>query len=108
MPGITAPTSSWARSYGTSPAKATRGPFTSRPSIAAGTLGSTEILLRSHARGLPLSSAVGTRFSGNGDVLGFAYHTSDRVDGISTGSHSPAQPAVGPCITSIIDMRNTD
>ena len=76
--------------------------------LAAGTLGSTEILLRSHARGLPLSSAVGTRFSGNGDVLGFAYHTSDRVDGISTGSHSPAQPAVGPCITSIIDMRNTD
>ena len=77
--------------------------------LAAGTLGSTEILLRSRARGLPVSSALGTRFSGNGDVLGFACHTTDQIDGVSTGRrHSSAKPAIGPCITSIIDMRNSD
>jgi cholesterol oxidase len=77
--------------------------------LAAGTLGSTEILLRSRARGLSLSSALGTRFSGNGDVLGFAYHAKDRIDGISVGPRrSSAQPPIGPCITSVIDMRNTD
>jgi cholesterol oxidase len=77
--------------------------------LAAGTLGSTEILLRSRSRGLAMSPTIGTRFSGNGDVLGFAYHTSDRIDGISTGSHhASAKPAIGPCITSVIDMRNAD
>jgi hypothetical protein len=35
--------------------------------IGAGALGSTEILLRSRERGLPLSGKLGSRFSGNGD-----------------------------------------
>ena len=74
--------------------------------LAAGTLGSTEILLRSRSRGLALSSAVGTRFSGNGDVLGFAHRTSDRIDGISAGRHDPTAGAVGPCITGAIDLRS--
>ena len=74
--------------------------------VAAGTLGSTEILLRSRARGLPMSPAVGTRFSGNGDVLGFAYSTLDRIDGISTGPRPlPSNVPIGPCITSVIDIR---
>jgi cholesterol oxidase len=77
--------------------------------LAAGTLGSTEILLRSRTRGLSLSSTLGARFSGNGDVLGFAYHTADRIDGVSTGPRQPSSPQpVGPCITSVIDIRNTD
>jgi cholesterol oxidase len=76
--------------------------------LAGGTLGSTEILLRSRDRGLAMSSAIGTRFSGNGDVLGFAYHTSDRVDGIGGGPRDASAPSIGPCITSVIDMRNAD
>jgi cholesterol oxidase len=77
--------------------------------LAAGTLGSTEILLRSRAGGLPMSTAVGTRFSGNGDVLGFAYSASDRIDGISGGARlAPEAPPVGPCITSVIDMRSSE
>ena len=77
--------------------------------LAAGTLGSTEILLRSRAVGLSVSPAIGTRFSGNGDVLGFGYHTTDRIDGISSGpGHSTKQPVIGPCITSLIDMRGSD
>ena len=76
--------------------------------LAGGTLGSTEILLRSRARGLSLSSRLGDRFSGNGDVLGFAYDTRDRIDGISTGPrHFDERQPIGPCITSAIDLRNT-
>jgi cholesterol oxidase len=78
--------------------------------LAAGTLGSTEILLRSRLQGLPLSSALGTRFSGNGDVLRFAYDTSSRIDGISANVRGSSQqhPPIGPCITSAIDLRNSN
>ncbi|MEO8394292.1 MAG: GMC family oxidoreductase N-terminal domain-containing protein, partial [Chloroflexota bacterium] len=42
--------------------------------LAAGTFGSTEILLRTKAAGLPLSDQVGQHFSGNGDMIGFSYN----------------------------------
>ena len=53
--------------------------------LAAGALGSTEILLRSRDRhALPLSQKLGSRFSGNGDVIAFSYdcllYTSDAAD----------------------------
>src|SRR5690606_3600262 len=54
--------------------------------LAAGTLGSTEILLRSRAEGLAVSPRLGSRFSGNGDVLAFAYDASVPVRGIGTGA----------------------
>jgi cholesterol oxidase len=41
--------------------------------LAAGTLGSTEILLRSRERRLALSDHVGQRFSANGDIIAFGY-----------------------------------
>lgn len=80
--------------------------------LAAGTLGSTEILLRSAEEGLPLSPALGTRFSGNGDVLAFGYNNDQRIDGIGLGwqaagydwRNSPIRP-VGPTITGLIDLR---
>lgn len=72
--------------------------------LAAGTLGSTEILLRSKARGLPCSDRLGSNFSGNGDVLGFAYNTDGRIDPVGWGQQRLAP--VGPCITGIIDCRN--
>jgi len=76
--------------------------------LAAGTLGSSEILLRSKARGLPLSAQVGQRFSGNGDVLAFAYDTTAPIDGIGDGHRDPASmPPVGPCITTVIDLHET-
>jgi cholesterol oxidase len=74
--------------------------------LAAGTLGSTEILLRSKAAGLPLSDQLGNRFSGNGDVIGFAYNTDVKVHMIGFGSRRPGQMApVGPTITAVIDLR---
>lgn len=72
--------------------------------LSAGTLGSTEILLRSRANGLPASNTIGERFSGNGDVVGFAYNTADAVSGIGWGNRDAGLP-VGPCITSVIDER---
>ncbi len=77
--------------------------------VSAGTLGSTEILLRSRERGLSTSSQLGQRFTGNGDVLGFAYNTTDPIHGIGFGDHPPGELAnVGPCITGIIDRRDVE
>lgn len=74
--------------------------------LAAGALGSTEILLRSRARGLSVSDALGTRFSGNGDVLAFGYNNDPPMNGVGLGTRPvSAVGPVGPCITSAIDTR---
>ena len=74
--------------------------------LAAGTLGSTEILLRSRAAGLTLSERVGERFTGNGDVLAFGYNNDDSINGIGFGHHQAGEiEPVGPCITGVIDSR---
>src|SRR5208282_1001942 len=75
--------------------------------LGAGSLGSTEILLRSKARGLALSDQVGERFTGNGDTLAFAYNTDQVINGVGWGHHPQGEiPPVGPCITSVIDLRH--
>ena len=53
--------------------------------LAAGTLGSTEILLRSRERGLGLSDRLGDGFSANGDIIAFALGGKERVNGIGVG-----------------------
>lgn len=74
--------------------------------IAAGVLGSAEILLRSKANGLSISDQIGKHFTGNGDVLAFGYDTDTEIDGVGFGSQpSDGRQAVGPCITGIIDQR---
>jgi cholesterol oxidase len=74
--------------------------------LAAGSLGSTEILLRSKTRGLSTSERVGHRFTSNGDFQSFAYNTSEPVNGIGAGCHSPSDVgSPGPCITGTIDLR---
>ncbi len=76
--------------------------------VSAGTLGSTEILLRSAANGLSLSTRLGQRFSGNGDVLGFSYNGEQEVNGVGWGAtHEDDAGPVGPCITGVIDLRGT-
>ena len=75
--------------------------------LAAGTLGTTEILLRSKDNGLPLSDRLGHNFTGNGDLLGFGYNNDIAINGIGFGDRKPGkQEPVGPCITGIIDARN--
>ncbi|NDJ23209.1 GMC family oxidoreductase [Nostoc sp. B(2019)] len=74
--------------------------------LAAGTLGSTEILLRSQQAGLALSNQVGHNFTGNGDVLAFGYNTEQKINGVGFGNRPPSgREPVGPCISGIIDMR---
>jgi cholesterol oxidase len=53
--------------------------------LGAGTLGTTEILLRSRALGLPLSDRVGERFSANGDIIAFGYGAREPVNGVGIG-----------------------
>ena len=87
--------------------------------LAAGTLGTTEILLRS-ARprptkkggtkpGLRLSDQLGRHFTGNGDLLGFAHRPGTDVEAVGAGDgpYDQNHPA-GPCITAMIDERSPD
>ena len=73
--------------------------------LAAGSINSTEILLRSQIRGLALSPAVGTRFSCNGDFFGLAYNGDFRTQITGFGNHPDAPAAQnppGPAIVSAI------
>jgi cholesterol oxidase len=74
--------------------------------LGAGTLGSVEILLRSQRRGLTLSPRLGMGFSGNGDVIAFAYNAPDPVNGLGYGSYVPPEAAVGPLIAGMLDERD--
>lgn len=75
--------------------------------LSCGTLGSTEILLRSREKGLSLSDKLGERFTGNGDVLGFGYNTDTVIQGIGLGKrHVTKRNRVGPCITGVVDLRD--
>ena len=74
--------------------------------LGAGTLGSSEVLLRSREKGLQLSGELGKHFSGNGDVLAFAYNCDKPIHGVGFGHKERGEIAdVGPCITGIIDRR---
>jgi cholesterol oxidase len=89
------------------------GPRTARGAVAtadrlvigAGTFGSTYLLLRNRAAFPALGPALGTRFSGNGDLLTFLRH-SRRTAGQSAVPR-PLDPEFGPVITSAIRMPDT-
>jgi cholesterol oxidase len=77
--------------------------------LAAGTLGSTEILLRSAERGLQLSDSVGRRFSANGDIIAFGYGVKPLVNGVGVGH--PAKADIGPvgaAVSGQIEIRSAD
>ncbi|EWM16482.1 GMC family oxidoreductase N-terminal domain-containing protein [Kutzneria sp. 744] len=64
--------------------------------LAAGSFGTTRLLLGNRAHLPGLSPTLGSRFSGNGDMLSFALHT--RRDGRPRTMHASR----GPVITSTI------
>ncbi len=73
--------------------------------LSAGSLGSTEILLRSRPE-VSLSDRLGEGFTGNGDAIGFAYNCQDRINAYGYGDMRPGRlDPVGPCITGLIDAR---
>ncbi|MBL8921649.1 MAG: GMC family oxidoreductase [Myxococcaceae bacterium] len=72
--------------------------------VAAGALGSTELLCRSRDAGLPVSSKLGLRFSGNGTVLAFTDQLSAELEALANRSSlGPAR--VGPSLTGMFDLR---
>jgi cholesterol oxidase len=70
--------------------------------LSAGTLGTTNLLLRNRSAFPRLSRKLGTRFCGNGDLLTLALHTAEVVD----GRRRPriVDPGYGPVITSTARM----
>jgi cholesterol oxidase len=76
--------------------------------LAAGTLGSTEIMFRSVENGLAASRHLGRRFSGNGDSLAIGYDFETAVDSVGFGARVRTQRVVGPTITGIVDLRSDD
>ncbi|MDH6484158.1 GMC oxidoreductase [Streptomyces sp. SAI-127] len=67
--------------------------------LAAGTFGSTYLLLRNRAALPGLSSALGTRFCGNGDLLGLVLHATAGADGSRPLKLDASR---GPVITSAV------
>jgi len=76
--------------------------------LAAGTLGSTQILMNSRDRGLAVSEKLGRYFSGNGDILGVGYNNDLRTDALGFGNirDKRSKIRVGPTILSVVDYRN--
>jgi len=73
--------------------------------LAAGTLGSTEILLRARSDGLAISDRLGHGFSANGDIIAFGYGAKIPVNAIGVGH--PAKVAglqVGACVSGQVEI----
>jgi len=66
--------------------------------LSAGTLGTTYLLLKNRSMFPRLSPMLGTRFSGNGDFLGFVFKASRMENGVEVPR--VLNPAYGPAITS--------
>lgn len=76
--------------------------------LAAGTLGTTEILLRSRENGLALSEQLGRNFTGNGDALAIGYNCDQPANNVGVGAPPKADvPPVGPAVAGLIDLRGT-
>lgn len=75
--------------------------------LAAGTLGTTEILLRSRERGLALSDRLGERFSANGDIIAFGYGAKLPVHAVGIGHPPRADLApVGATVSGQIEIHD--
>jgi len=70
--------------------------------LSAGTLGTTNLLLKNRSAFPGLSRKLGTRFCGNGDLLTLALNTSKVTDGVKTPRI--VDPGYGPVITSTARM----
>ena len=74
--------------------------------IAAGTLGSNEILLRSRERGLAVSDQLGRHVSTNADVIAFGSNTDRAINGVGVGGQKHGTlPPPGPAVAGLIDLR---
>ncbi len=75
--------------------------------LSAGTLGSTEILLRSKSNGLHCSDALGQRFSANGDVIAFGYGATKPINCIGVGDPPKVEGVqVGAVVSGHIEVND--
>lgn len=86
-------------------------PFSQRGSTTArvvvlggGTLGSTEILLRSQDSNLQFSPRLGCSFSGNGDILGVIHRIDPETQSGGFGAVDPKGRRTGPTIQSTLSF----
>jgi len=75
--------------------------------LSAGTLGSTEILLRSASAGLQTSQTLGQRFSANGDIIAFGYGAKPEINAVGIG-HPPKIEnfEVGPAVSGQLEVND--
>jgi cholesterol oxidase len=76
--------------------------------VAAGTLGSAEIMLRSQANGLALSPRLGERFSANGDIIAFGYGAKMPVNAVGVGHPAKVQMEVGASVSAQLEYRDAE
>lgn len=77
--------------------------------LAAGTLGTAEILLRSRERGLAVSNRLGHGFSANGDIIAFGYGARLPVNAIGVGHPSRVENLkVGASVSGQIEIVDDD
>jgi len=72
--------------------------------LAAGTFGSTEILLRSRSDTLMFSSMLGERFSCNGDNIAAIHKLKNPADSTADEHVALGERHVGPTITGILEV----
>jgi cholesterol oxidase len=77
--------------------------------LAAGTLGSTEIMLRSRDMGLAVSDRVGQRFSANGDIIAFGYGARSTVNAVGVGYPPKIEGMeIGASVSGQIDIQDAE
>jgi cholesterol oxidase len=75
--------------------------------LAAGSMGTTQIMLKSKLKDLRLSSALGTRFSANGDVMGLSYNGKSKTNIAGQGLHVRTDAPSGQAIMTFADYRTS-
>ncbi len=77
--------------------------------LSAGTLGSTQILLRSRRKGLALSETVGQRFSANGDIIAFGYNADIPVEAVGVGHPiKEGLKPTGAAVTAQLEIEDSE
>jgi cholesterol oxidase len=74
--------------------------------LAAGALGSTELLARSRVRGLAVSARLGERAGTNGDAIHAVTGLDAPANAAADERRAPAARGVGPTISGIVDLRH--
>lgn len=76
--------------------------------MAAGSMGSTQIMMRSKLKGLRLPNTLGTRFSANGDVMGLSYNGNGQSDMLGYGLDDRINNPSGQAISVYADYRKNE